>query len=644
MIPRFKILTCGVAPGNLYSKTEYGIESVSYSDTTTCTRGTIQNNIQSLAYDDEFFYVNYSWDELAAAGLIDDDLVIAKATIPESIINTDLNIQGTVVIAGDITIANGASMELYANSSVLVSDGFGIYNHGDLIISGGTARSVLISDANQQWAGITSYRDGSLICDGAVIEGTATGLQIRGASVVNNSEIRNCYQGISIDTRTAFLLEGNTIRLNSYGIIVSNNYVTSELGYIQSNEISQNGIGMLLYNSNTKLALNDIHNNARAGLYLVRGSEPIIKECNISFTESSGLPRPEIMLESESYPIIDDSHNDVNADGIGYAMFYDHLGKIQKLAARNNYWGSTNPISIRQLIYPLDWLVEFEPYSMEPNTSFLYLNDTLFKQALAAEDRGELSLAKQLFTSVVATEPDSLYALQSLGRLNSIYCGTPGLLSELRAIYNTYTASCSDSILVKSSQIKSIMLDRFAGIYLDAVQGYEDQLQISTTDIDSLLCLLDIAYTLQEMYYDDQGKGVHTEAAYQANGLHVSSLKEARQAVDQLWERILNRPENTSLLELPVPGRLEITNYPNPFNPTTTIAFSLPKAGKVRVAVYNLKGQKVKDLINSELPRGNHKLVWDGTDAHGRSVGSGIYLVRAQTSGRCVNHKIMLLK
>lgn len=52
-------------------------------DTTSSTRGTIANNINTLAYDDQYFYVNYTWNDLSTAGLIDDNLVIVKATIPE---------------------------------------------------------------------------------------------------------------------------------------------------------------------------------------------------------------------------------------------------------------------------------------------------------------------------------------------------------------------------------------------------------------------------------------------------------------------------------------------------------------------------------------------------------------------------------
>jgi flagellar hook assembly protein FlgD len=69
-------------------------------------------------------------------------------------------------------------------------------------------------------------------------------------------------------------------------------------------------------------------------------------------------------------------------------------------------------------------------------------------------------------------------------------------------------------------------------------------------------------------------------------------------------------------------------NYPNPFNPTTEISFALPKASKVTVAVYNLLGQQVATLLNGELIAGSHEVVWNGTDASGRSVGSGVYFYK----------------
>jgi hypothetical protein len=69
-------------------------------------------------------------------------------------------------------------------------------------------------------------------------------------------------------------------------------------------------------------------------------------------------------------------------------------------------------------------------------------------------------------------------------------------------------------------------------------------------------------------------------------------------------------------------------NFPNPFNAGTKISFSLAAPGKVDLKVYNLLGQNVKTLVNSELPAGPHNIIWDGTNNDGEIVGSGTYFYR----------------
>ena len=72
-------------------------------------------------------------------------------------------------------------------------------------------------------------------------------------------------------------------------------------------------------------------------------------------------------------------------------------------------------------------------------------------------------------------------------------------------------------------------------------------------------------------------------------------------------------------------------NYPNPFNPETTISFDISKTGDVFIDVYNIKGQKVKTLINERLEAGNHQVVWDGKDEGGKKLSSGIYFYQIET-------------
>ncbi len=85
-------------------------------------------------------------------------------------------------------------------------------------------------------------------------------------------------------------------------------------------------------------------------------------------------------------------------------------------------------------------------------------------------------------------------------------------------------------------------------------------------------------------------------------------------------------------------------NYPNPFNPSTTISFDLAKAGNVKLSIYNIKGQLVRRLHNAPLASGNHKIVWNGRDESNRPVASGIYYYKLDTGGYRKTNKMLLMK
>lgn len=94
---------------------------------------------------------------------------------------------------------------------------------------------------------------------------------------------------------------------------------------------------------------------------------------------------------------------------------------------------------------------------------------------------------------------------------------------------------------------------------------------------------------------------------------------------------------------IPLPFILS-QNHPNPFNPDTTISFALQSTGNVVLEIYNLKGQKVKTLVNGTLASGDHKYEWNGSDEKGDRVSSGIYLYRLNVQDRTESKKMMLLK
>jgi hypothetical protein len=85
-------------------------------------------------------------------------------------------------------------------------------------------------------------------------------------------------------------------------------------------------------------------------------------------------------------------------------------------------------------------------------------------------------------------------------------------------------------------------------------------------------------------------------------------------------------------------------NLPNPFNPETTIRYGLADAGQVSVVIYSVTGQRVRTLVSAFQSAGAYQVSWDGQDALGNQVSSGVYLMRMQTGGFIQTRKMLLLR
>ena len=105
------------------------------------------------------------------------------------------------------------------------------------------------------------------------------------------------------------------------------------------------------------------------------------------------------------------------------------------------------------------------------------------------------------------------------------------------------------------------------------------------------------------------------------------------------WQDVgINENEITEI------NSFNLSNYPNPFNPTTTINFSIPDESKVKIEIYNIKGQKIITLANSKYRTGCHQVIWNGNDENNKSVGSGVYFYNIQTANNAMMKKCLLLK
>ncbi|HSL88172.1 MAG TPA: T9SS type A sorting domain-containing protein, partial [Ignavibacteriaceae bacterium] len=87
-----------------------------------------------------------------------------------------------------------------------------------------------------------------------------------------------------------------------------------------------------------------------------------------------------------------------------------------------------------------------------------------------------------------------------------------------------------------------------------------------------------------------------------------------------------------------------IGNYPNPFNPSTTISFMLPQREFIEINVYNSLGELINKLAYREFESGENKISWQGTDRNGEPVSSGIYFYKIKSTEKMLTGKMVLQK
>jgi len=97
-------------------------------------------------------------------------------------------------------------------------------------------------------------------------------------------------------------------------------------------------------------------------------------------------------------------------------------------------------------------------------------------------------------------------------------------------------------------------------------------------------------------------------------------------------------------LVAPTPVGVLYQNYPNPFNPETTISFSIAKTGKAKLEIFNVRGQKVRTLVDGTVEAGTHHILWNGKNDSNGSVGSGMYFYKLTIGHRSDTKKMILMK
>jgi hypothetical protein len=143
------------------------------------------------------------------------------------------------------------------------------------------------------------------------------------------------------------------------------------------------------------------------------------------------------------------------------------------------------------------------------------------------------------------------------------------------------------------------------------------------------------------LYYDNKSQG--TIADYRVWSPKQNSFVKDKLIANGKADYYLVNIIDSSQGETPLP-RLYLNNYPNPFNPRTTVTYYLPKNDRVKVSIYNAKEQLVKTLVNEFKYAGMQEIVWQGDDKSGSRCASGVYYCKLHYKNQDITKKLVLMK
>jgi hypothetical protein len=636
--PRFKILRNGVSPEKLISKTQY------YSnDSTNPERGIINNNIASLAYDDDYFYVNYSYADLAGKNLLTTDLVIYQGTFDGITIQDTTQFgRGDIVLGDEITVPVDTEIVFKPGAHPQLKSDFELTVDGTLTALGEAENKISFDKySSTNWQKIEIANGGNASFKHCNIYNGLYPLQNKGYVSVDSCFFYENTSGILLDTPSGYQIENTQIdRCGSFGVLLRNSHLISDKSYLKNNLIRYNTYGIWFYNASGNVSADTLYANEAAGIMCNRYSNPVVKQTSVSSTMNSPNDNPEIKLSDGSYPITDRTYNDI-IFGAGYSIYNADTNPVA-YNSRTNWWGTTDITDISNSFYPSSWSVTISPIASAPNVGYTPRSNTgLFWEGLEAEEMGDLVTAKAKYYECIDTDANDIEALWAANRL--LNCSTSNSdYSQLRDFYLELSQSNENSKLSEMSSILSIYCNRKSSNYQNAITEYELHLEDDITFIDSVFTQLDIVYTYMEAESDGRSSGLR----FLNPSNSIESLEQAQNREAMLWKLMREKTDSDGSVYSPEMFEYKLkANYPNPFNPTTNISFSLPAEAEIKLNIYNIKGQKVKTLTNSIYPQGNHNVMWNGRDDNGQPVGSGVYFYRLQVDGKTqATRKCLLLK
>jgi hypothetical protein len=187
-------------------------------------------------------------------------------------------------------------------------------------------------------------------------------------------------------------------------------------------------------------------------------------------------------------------------------------------------------------------------------------------------------------------------------------------------------------------------LPKEAAVYLEGVCKGAAVVKSNSVEIPAYI-FDDYTYGMElelRLYYDNKA-AYNPIPRYQTWNMETQEYEAQSLSLKERKPYYMLKLDTASINDTPVP-KLYMGSFPNPFNPDTTLRFSLPQAAEITLDIYNVKGQKVRNVASGSYNSGTHTYNWNAKDSSGNRVASGLYFAILSYQGKQISRKLMLMK
>ena len=654
--------------GNRYYT--YGISAERINSTTISANGVLYANINMPA--DDQITSNTTWE--GQVELINDVTMTngATLTLKPGCQITSLGYYGLIVDSGYVKVQYPDSARpLFTTPPDVRWKGITIKNmHPDSIL---TLKKLEIRNADY---GI--YLDGAtgrtvkVKIENCLFDSNGVGVGARQADqiIVKNCEIKNGYKGgdfngdgiyfFSLSSNGTHAVEnciihhndGCGIRLSSCpsSLTLYNNDIHDNLE--QNSTAYSSWAGVYCYNSSPKIRANEISESHGYPLATFNSSAPYLcKGPDSTNVFELAMTPPDtyaVILADAGFPVMNSAYNNFSHGDCDDDLLIDDLtNPSTKRKVVYNWWGVNPPVSAQ--FSPSDSIV-YNPYltSAESFPTGLpsrgpYSGDStaydLLDNAIADYYSGDYTEAYWTLSDIIENHADETEVVcMALPYLLQTGPKVPVSLAVLYDYLGEVEGSNGENLIGKTARKVRNDCSVLMAEYLIAINDYQSIISNPPTLSDSVFAILDANQANLIM----NGSGMPgTQSMAPASPLNPVTFQEYMKREAGLLALITQSKGATASSVALLPKTFALhQNFPNPFNPATTIRYDLPEISHVKISIYNMLGQKVVTLVDRTVEAGYQRATWDMSRS-GNALASGLYIYQIVAEGKETGKKFI---